>query len=239
MDKKIHDQDSEEEYKFQEPQLESSAHFSGQNNSSETASAILEKTKRQHIFLVLMLILASLGAYKVVSKLMQGASTKPKMAATKLAKPVAPMLAATLQTNSVIANRFSHLEQQQRNLQSDFQAFDSELSDIKSTLADLNMRLAQLNDQVQTLHTQQDALLQKQQKAERKIIAKKKAAPKPIYFVRAIIPGRVWLTMQDGSTLTLGRGDKLSGYGFITAIDPTQGTITLSSGAVIGYNADD
>jgi intracellular multiplication protein IcmG len=182
--------------------------------------------------------LASLGAYKVVSKLMQGASTKPKMA-TKLAKPVAPMLAATLQTNSVIANRFSHLEQQQRNLQSDFQAFDSELSDIKSTLADLNMRLAQLNDQVQTLQTQQDALLQKQQKAERKIIAKKKAAPKPIYFVRAIIPGRVWLTMQDGSTLTLGRGDKLSGYGFITAIDPTQGTITLSSGAVIGYNADD
>lgn len=239
MDKNIHDQDSEEEYKRQHPQLESGAYFSDQNDNSQTASAILEKTKRQHIFLVLILIFASLGAYKVVSRLMQGASSKPKIAA-KLVKPALPMPTSTpIQTNSVIANRFSHLEQQQRDLQSDFQAFDSELSDIKSTLADLNMRFVQINDQMQTLHTQQDALLQKQQKAESKIIARKKAAPKPIYFVRAIIPGRVWLTMQDGSTLTLGKGDKLSGYGFITAIDPTQGIVTLSSGAVIGYSPND
>ena len=55
MDKKIHDQDAEEEYKLQSSQRESGAHFSEQNNSSETASAILEKTKRQHIFLVLIL----------------------------------------------------------------------------------------------------------------------------------------------------------------------------------------
>lgn len=238
MDKKIHDQDAEEEYKLQSSQRESGAHFSEQNNSSETASAILEKTKRQHIFLVLILILASLGAYKVVNRLMQGASSRVKMA-TKLAKPALPTVPAAVQANNVIANRFTHLELQQRDLKSDFQAFDSELSDVKSTLAELNMRFAQINDQMQTLHMQQEAFLQKQQKAESKIIARKKAAPKPIYFVRAIIPGRVWLTMQDGSTLTLGRGDKLSGYGFITAIDPKQGSVTLSSGAVIGYNPDD
>lgn len=71
------------------------------------------------------------------------------------------------------------------------------------------------------------------------MIERKKAAPKPVYYVRAIIPGRVWLTLQDGSTLTLGLGDKLAGYGVITAIDPSQGTITLSSGAIIGYNPDD
>lgn len=238
MDKNIHGQNAEEEYKLQGSQRESGSHFSEPNNSSETASAILEKTKRQHIFLVLILILASLGAYKVVYRLVQGASSKPKMA-LKLVKPASPMQSTTLQANSAIANRFSHLEQQQHDLKSDFQAFDSELSDIKSTLAELNMQLAQINDQMQTLHAQQEAFLQKQQKAESKITVRKKAAPKPIYFVRAIIPGRVWLTMQDGSTLTLGRGDKLSGYGFISAIDPVQGTITLSSGAVIGYNPDD
>jgi chaperonin cofactor prefoldin len=238
MNKNLHDQDAEEEYKLQEPERESGAHFSESNNSSETASDILEKTKRQHIFLVLILILASLGAYKVVNRLMQGASFKPKMA-EKLIKPALPIVSAAVQAHNVIANRFTHLEQQQHDLKSDFQAFDSELSDIKSTLAELNMRFAQINDQVQTLHTQQEAFLQKQQQAKSKIIARKKAAPKPIYFVRAIIPGRVWLTMQDGSTLTLGRGDKLPGYGFISAIDPAQGTITLSSGAVIGYNPDD
>ncbi len=237
MNKKVYDQDPEQEYKLQQSQQESGAHFSDQNNSSETASVILEKTKRQHIFLVFILILASLGAYKVVNKLMHGASSEPKMA-TKLAKPKLPV-PATVPVNNVIADRFSHLELQQRDLKSDFQAFDSEVSDIKSTLAELNMRFAQIDDQIQALHTQQEAFLQEKQKLASKIIARKKAAPKPIYFVRAIIPGRVWLTMQDGSTLTLGRGDKLSGYGFITAIDPKQGTVTLSSGAVIGYNPDD
>lgn len=237
MDKKIHDQDSEEEYKLQGSPQESNLHFSEQNNTSETASAILERTKRQHIFIVLILILASLGAYKVVHKLMQGASSKPKIAA-KLANPTLAVASATAPVDA-IANRFSHLEQQQRDLKSEFQAFDSELSDIKSTLAELNMRFVQISDQMQTLHTQQEAFVQKQQKAESKVIARKKAAPKPIYFVRAIIPGRVWLTMQDGSTLTLSRGDKLSGYGFITTIDPKQGTVTLSSGAIIGYNPDD
>ena len=162
MDKKIHDQDAEEEYKLQSSQRESGAHFSEQNNSSETASAILEKTKRQHIFLVLILILASLGAYKVVNRLMQGASSRVKMA-TKLAKPALPTVPAAVQANNVIANRFTHLELQQRDLKSDFQAFDSELSDVKSTLAELNMRFAQINDQMQTLHMQQEAFLQKQQ----------------------------------------------------------------------------
>ncbi len=96
-----------------------------------------------------------------------------------------------------------------------------------------------IDEQTQRLQTRQEAFLQKQQKAEMKRIQEKKLAPKPIYYVRAIIPGRVWLNLQDGSTLTLGLGDKLTGYGVITAIDPNQGTITLSSGAVIGYNPDD
>lgn len=96
-----------------------------------------------------------------------------------------------------------------------------------------------MNEQTQLLRTQQEGFFQKQQKAKTKLSERKKLAPKPIYYVRAIIPGRVWLTLQDGSTLTLGRGDKLAGYGVITAIDPNQGIITLSSGAIIGYNPDD
>lgn len=238
MDKK--NLNADEEYKLQDPVTESTSHFSGATNSPDPASAILEKTQRHHIFLIVFIIFASLGVYKLVSALihrMQVPSTSKVVA--KAQKPAVPIIPTAVQTNMAIDNRFNHVEQEQRELQSHLQAFDSDLSDIKSTLADLNSRLADMNEQTQLLHTQQEAFFQKQQKAETKRAERKKVAPKPIYYVRAIIPGRVWLTLQDGSTLTLGMGDKLAGYGVITAIDPSQGTITLSSGALIGYNPDD
>ena len=238
MDKKNY---NEEEYKLQDSTTESPSNFADVASNHDPASAILEKTRRHHIFLIVFILFASLGIYKIVSGLIHRLSTpaKPKMVATALHKPGVPVVPAAVQANIALDNRFNHLEQEQRELQSHLQAFDSDLSDIKSTLADLNSRVADINDQTQLLSSQQQAFLQKQKKAETKLLERKKAAPKPVYYVRAIIPGRVWLTLQDGSTLTLGLGDKLAGYGVITAIDPTQGTITLSSGAIIGYNPDD
>lgn len=230
----------DEEYKYQDSIAESASHFVGASSNRDPASAILEKTQRHHIFLIVFIIFASLGIYKIVGALIHkiGTLSKHKVVVTAQ-KPAAPVIPAAVQANIALDNRFNHLEQEQRELQSHLQAFDSDLSDIKSTLMDLNSRLADINEQTQLLHTQQETFLQKQKKAKAKLIERKKSAPKPIYYVRAIIPGRVWLTLQDGSTLTLGMGDKLAGYGVITAIDPSEGTITLSSGAIIGYNPDD
>lgn len=239
MDKKNYNQNPDEEFKFQESDTESASHFSDTSSVSDAASAILEKTQRHHIFFIVFIIFASLGVYKLVSKLVHSRHTSKPVVATKIQKPTAPAVPVAVQANSVLDNRFNHLEQEQQVLQSHLQAFDSDLNDIKSTLADLNSRIADVNEQTQLLHSQQEAFFQKQQKVEAKRVERKKSAPKPIYYVRAIIPGRVWLSLQDGSTLTLGLGDKLAGYGVITAIDPNQGTITLSSGAIIGYNPDD
>lgn len=241
MDKKNYNQNPEEEFKLQEPDTESASHFSDTSKgSSDTASAILEKTQRHHIFLIVFIIFASLGIYKLVSKLVHNMHTSKPLAISKTQKPVVvPVVPSVVQAKNALNNRFNHLEQEQQTLQSHIQAFDSDLNDIKSTLADLNSRVADVNEQTQQLHVQQEVFFQKQQRAEKKRIERKKTAPKPVYYVRAIIPGRVWLSLQDGSTLTLGLGDKLSGYGIITAINPDQGTITLSSGAIIGYNPED
>lgn len=237
MDKKNYN--SDEEYKLQDSTTESESHFSGATNSPDPASAILEKTQRHHIFLIVFIIFASLGIYKLVGTIVHRMHATSKPIFAHAPKPAVPVIPAAVQANMALDNRFNHVEQEQRELQSHLQAFDSDLSDIKSTLADLNSRLVDMNEQTQLLRSQQEAFLQKQQKTETKLTERKKSAPKPIYYVRAIIPGRVWLTLQDGSTLTLGMGDKLVGYGVITAIDPNQGTITLSSGAIIGYNPDD
>lgn len=220
---------------------ESATHFSGTTSSKDPASALLEKTQRHHIFLIVFIIFASLGIYKIVGKLLHSmyATSKPTLVAVQKHAAAAAITPAAVQANRALDDRFNHLEQEQRELQMHVQSLDSDLSDIKSTLAELNSRLMNINEQTQLLYTQQDAFLKTQKKAETKRIERKKSTPQPVYYVRAIIPGRVWLTLQDGSTLTLGMGDQLTGYGVITAIDPNQGTITLSSGAVIGYHPDD
>lgn len=235
MDKKNNNTD--EEYTFQDSTESTS--FSGNAHHKNPASTFFEKTKRHHIFLILFTLMASIGIYKVVSKLMQRVYASKSVASTKIQKPTVPAIPTAVQANNVLINRLNHLEQAQQESQSHIQDVDSELNEVKSNLADYNARLMGIDEQTQRLQTRQEAFLQKQQKAEMKRIQEKKLAPKPIYYVRAIIPGRVWLNLQDGSTLTLGLGDKLTGYGVITAIDPNQGTITLSSGAVIGYNPDD
>lgn len=235
MDKKNDNQNLDEEFKLQES--ESTSHFSESHKGSDAASTILEKTQRHHIIFIIFIIFGSLGVYKLVSKLVQGGHASKPAVATKIQKPA--VISAAVQAKNVIDNRLNHLEQEQQALQSHFQALDSDLNDIKSTLANLNLRVTDVDGQTQLLHTQQEAFFQQQKKAASKRAEIKKSAPKPVYYVRAIIPGRVWLSLQDGSILTLGVGDKLAGYGVITRIDSTQGTITLSSGAVIGYNPDD
>ncbi|MFZ0219933.1 MAG: hypothetical protein WAL30_06980 [Candidatus Aquirickettsiella sp.] len=237
MDKKNYNQNPDEEYNLPDS-TESAPNFSGAS-SKDPASAILEKTQRHHIFLIIFIIFASLGIYKIVGKLVHSMHTsKPKLVAN-VTKSVAPIISPAMQANMALDNHFKHLEQEQQEFQSHLQDFDSDLSDIKSTLANLNSRLGDINEQTQMLQTQQETFLKKQQKAEAKLIKRKKSAPKPVYYVRAMIPGRVWLSLQNGSTLTLSKGDKLTGYGVITVIDPEQGIITLSSGAIIGYNPDD
>jgi hypothetical protein len=239
MDKKKNNQISDEEFKLQESESESTSHFSDACSNSDAASTILEKTQRHHIFLIVFILFASLGIYKLVSNLIHRAHTSKPVSTTKLQKLAVPAIPPAVQANNVFNNRLTHLAQDQQEIQTHLKSLDSELSDIKSILAELNSRISDVNEQTQLLHTQQEAFFQKQQKATMQRAERKKLAPKPVYYVRAIIPGRVWLSLQDGSTLTLGIGDKLTGYGEITAIDPDRGTIALSSGAIIGYNPDD
>ena len=238
MDKKIDNPTNEEEYQFQEP--ESETHFSATNNSSGSTS-LFERINRQHIIAGFIFIFLVYGAYKLVNHLFHAVLMKQqaiekvqKLAATRT--PVNNNLDAKADTER---NRLDHLAQGQLDVQSAIRSLDSEISDVQASLASVNNQLVQVNDEIQSLNTGQEFLIQKQTKPIRKAEEKKKETPKAIYYVRAMIPGRVWLTTQEGSTLTLGIGDKLTGYGIIDAINPDQGIITLSSGAVIGYNPDD
>lgn len=233
MDKKTYNV-NEEEYQFQEP--EAAAHFSTTSAAPETPS-IFERINRQNIIAGFVFILLIFGTYKLLSGLFHGI----KQPAVQKIKPVAKIDASK---QGMVVNvdstttRLDHLAQGQLDVQSSIQSLDSELSSIQTTLANLTTQLAQVNDEVQSLHAGQETLIKSQIKPVKKVVAEKEI-PKPIYYVRAMIPGRVWLTTQEGTTLTLGVGDKLAGYGVLDSINPDQGIVTFSSGAVIGYSPDD
>lgn len=55
------------------------------------------------------------------------------------------------------------------------------------------------------------------------------------YYVQAIIPGRAWLRDSENRMMTVSKGDMIPGLGAVTAIDPLQGTVSISNGAVIEY----
>ncbi|MDQ8040151.1 MAG: hypothetical protein REH83_07090 [Rickettsiella sp.] len=242
MDKKNYNLNEDDEYQFQE--LKSSTNFSEANSASTggESPAILERIKRQHIFLGFIFIFLIFGAYKLLNSFFHVIISK-EQAMEKIQKTVPKI--DNNSTNNVnvkpdlTMGRLDRLEQGQLRVQSELQSLDSQLSGIQTTLTNLSTQLTQINDDVQSLHASQETLIKNQTKPVKTITLKKKEVPKPIYFVRAIIPGRVWLTTQDGSTLTLGVGDKLAGYGLVDAINPDQGTVILNSGAVIGYSPND
>jgi hypothetical protein len=237
MDKKTYNTNDEEEYRFQEP--ESTTHFSTSNPSPETSS-IFERVNRQHIISGFIFVFLLFGAYKLISGLFH---VMTKQQATIKSQNLAPKTKALdnkLEVKEpVVPSRLDHLAQGQLAIQSAVQSLDLQLSGLQTSLANLNNQLSQVNDEIQSLHAGQETLLQNQVKPVKKKIEKKKEGLKAIYYVRAIIPNRVWLTTPTGSTLTLAVGDELAGYGKIDAINADQGTVTFNSGAVIGYSPDD
>ncbi len=238
MDKKTYNLNDEEEYQFQEP--ESGTHFSTANSVPSEGTNFFERIKRQHIILGFIFVFLIFGAYKLLNGFFHVISRQQM--ATKVQKVVPKIEDTQPNLNSksdITSSRLDSLAQGQLGIQSALQALDSQLSGMQTTLANLGSQLTQVNDEIQSLHAAQETLIQNQVKPVKKVAEKKKEAPKAIYYVRAIIPGRVWLTTQEGSTLTLGTGDKLPGYGLVDSINPEQGTVTLNSGAVIGYSPDD
>lgn len=236
MDKSNYNVNDDDEYRIQEP--EPTTHFSTTGKSVES-NMFFERIKRQHIVLAFIFIFLIFGTYKLLSGFFHIVNKRHVTEKIQKAAPNMDLAKSALETKTVADNRLDHLAQGQVELQSALQSLDSQLSSMQTTLVNLSSQLTQVNDEVQSLHAAQETLIQNQTKPVKKITVNKKEVPKTIYYVRAIIPGRAWVTTQEGSTLTLGVSDKVAGYGIVDAINPEQGTVTFNSGAIIGYSPDD
>ena len=162
---------------------------------------------------------------------------------------------------NVIANNIAtavknSAAQQLQSFSADYNArldgLQEENATLNKKLDDMNHHLAVLSTQLTTLQTQNSILRSNQARmasdegyhfnasgaittaaVSSTQAASATANTKPIYTVQAVIPGRAWLSTNDGSTLTVAVGDVVPGFGEVVSIDSMKGLVVTRSGQVI------
>jgi intracellular multiplication protein IcmG len=253
--------ESEEEYHFAtEP--ETSGVFAPPSSSSQKGD-VMGRIKRKNLLIAAGVIVVVFSIYKILDVIITRhahEATSPVTQTTEFPtkvtplppppapmpiEPAAPKPVETASPNTAaVTNRLSALEEQNSNFQSGIEKLNSQVSDLQTAVANINSQISSLSQGIQNI---EDKLAEQQSKEaalhavriHKHKIRMHVIRIRPIYFVRAIIPGRAWLSTSHGGTVTVRLGDNLPGYGVVQAIDPVQGTITTSVGAIIGYSPGD
>lgn len=150
--------------------------------------------------------------------------------------PVAPV--ATVPESTEI----STMQQQLNTISQQTQQNQNQIQQMQNTMQQLQTTVNQMTNQVATVSATIDSLAARMKPAAKSIVKVKKTPPRPVYQVRAIVPGRAWLQEKKGQhivkLLTVKVGDLLPGYGRVKAINPTEGQVLTSWGTVIYYARD-
>lgn len=109
---------------------------------------------------------------------------------------------------------------------------DSKLSRIQ----DLQTQMRVLSNEMKSLKTDvvQQSMIVGQTQAEinQSMAQAQRDKQPPMMTVQAAIPGRAWLRSENGQLITVIPGDEVPGFGRVVSIDPTTGTVVMSSRAV-------
>ncbi len=114
------------------------------------------------------------------------------------------------------------------------------MSQMQASINALQESVGALNGSLTDLSSQMTQVLNK---IPAKVVSRPKAAvmmpvapPRPVFSIRALVPGRAWLQSNDGQSITVIDGDTVPGYGSVQDIDLNAGQVVLSDGTIIGYN---
>ncbi len=145
-------------------------------------------------------------------------------------------LSALRREQTQIENELSGIRNQISTIVQNINEMSSKFDDVKQTMLVLNERLEQQSQQMGRLKVMsRSSRVASSKPAPRP----RSAAPKPIYSVQAIIPGRAWLMSSQGETLTVNRGSTVPGYGSVRLINAKLGRVFTSSGRVIQFSQAD
>ena len=195
--------------------------------------------RQKKVLILLGLIIAIIVVYEFVGT--TGEQRQPQSALLKTTQPKINLtdsqLTSLASQNQELQSSISTLAQQINANKNDITQLESGLSELASSQQQLTNQIANINTGLQRLSLQLEKLAAKPKTPVKRVV--KYIPPSPIFYLRAILPGRAWLQSNQGQLVTVTLGDKLNGYGTITWINPELGAVNTSSGKVIRYGVND
>lgn len=254
-DKKNPLQLPDEEQEYRPPEEEEA----GEQEEKPRGSVIKVLLANRRVWLVIAIVVAVTVVYQFVKvpKVKEEIQTVRSLQ-QKAVMPSEPQTEAQNTTvqggGGAAAPLVSGETQQQADaLLSQNRQSQAQIQQLQLALQQIQVSMQQLNNQAATRCNVASGLAQIQPlpavapvKPRVKRIVRK-AAPRVIYHVRAIVPGRAWLyATRDrlGATvvlksLTVKVGDRLPGYGRVERISPEQGKVWTRSGRSVTYGSND
>jgi intracellular multiplication protein IcmG len=190
--------------------------------------------------------------YKFIASFFTKTTSTPstKTVATQPIKQTPlPIQVATPSNNQAGSSTVTSLKTEQKRIEEELSAVRTELAtvtqsannvaaqmaDVKQTMLVISERLEQQSQQMGRLQT----VSRSKSTASRTPARRVTAAPRAVYAIQAVIPGRAWLMSDQGSSLTVSRGSSVPGYGTVRVINAKVGRVFTSSGRVIRFSQAD
>ncbi|OGT51646.1 MAG: hypothetical protein A3E84_03745 [Gammaproteobacteria bacterium RIFCSPHIGHO2_12_FULL_42_13] len=155
-----------------------------------------------------------------------------------------------MQKGSVnVESRLANVEEGNASVEARIQRSNASLADLQNNLVVMSSQIATLNSTLQDLVsqvTQQQSELrvlgtnQTKKNITSVSVSKSPVVTPKILFIQALIPGRAWLSTQEGGmSMTVKVGDAIPTYGVVNSIDPVQGVVNTSSGRTIVFKGEE
>ena len=243
--------DREEEYHFSElggaEETNSNGNIYGASSGLGQDASFFSRLRKKNILILIVVLVILVFGYKLIgvfsSAHHQNHKSPVVVTTPKIVKKTAPVVSnKALQHHVSLANaaQTQQLMQHINTLAKDVSAVQNQLNSVSYSLQQLSGSMAK-----------QQQLLVAQDKARRARLAAAKARakkakklakakkPLPVYYLKAVIPGRAWLIGPNGETTTVSVGTHIDSYGWVRRIDADSGEIITSSGRVITTSLSD
>lgn len=170
-------------------------------------------------------------------QLSQQGMQQPGVIPVQSAVPIANQVPGGI--NAGIAATASESDRLMGQLNSDY---TQKLNDFTTQNKALQDEVQTLNSRVASMETQMNQLVQALTRQNQPGAS---APPPPVpeivtepsrasaYSVQAIIPGRAWLRLDNGETVTVAEGDMIKDLGRVTKIDPYDGVVEINTGSKV------
>ena len=213
---------------------------------------VMQKILSSDFFLNKRLV-AAVVIVGAVALYLQFFSTGRNASVEKSAAPTVAKQAAEPQEKPLVQQVTSSVPPVEwTSMQSNLDQMKLQLSASKEQITQLTEQVESLNNQISARSSGQEnlvdtvsALTTQIEVLNNKMVAMTKKPVKKIkkkiteYRISSIMPGRAWLIDRNGMTQTVAVGDKLAGYGKVTAVIPPRGQVYTSSGAVLKFGKND